>query len=47
MNYEQAQKLNPKDFKRCCGVHQETLTEMVKIVKAAEKIRQKKISNTR
>jgi len=40
MNYEQLQKLTPKDFKRYCGVHQETLKEMVKIVKA-EKILQK------
>lgn len=41
MNYEQVQKLNPADFKRYCGVHQETFKEMVKIVKA-EKILQKK-----
>jgi len=41
MNYEQLQKLMPKDFKRYCGVHPETFKEMVKIVKA-EKILQKK-----
>ncbi|MCC3409454.1 MAG: IS5 family transposase [Microcoleus sp. PH2017_29_MFU_D_A] len=41
MNYEQLQKSTPKDFKRYCGVHQETFKEMVKIVKA-EKIFQKK-----
>ena len=41
MNYEQLQKLRPKDFKRYCGVHPETFKEMVKIVKA-EKILQKK-----
>ena len=41
MNYEQVKKLNPADFKRYCGVHQETFKEMVKIVKA-EKILQKK-----
>jgi hypothetical protein len=41
MNYEQLQKLTPKDFKRYSGVHQETFKEMVKIVKA-EKILQKK-----
>src|SRR6476469_4446678 len=41
MNYEQLQKLNPADFKRYCGVHQETFKEMVKIVKA-EKVFQKK-----
>src|SRR4028119_1176545 len=41
MIYEQLQKLTPKDFKRYCGVHQETFKEMVKIVKA-EKILQKK-----
>ncbi len=41
MNYEQVQNLNPADFKRYCGVHQETFKEMVKIVKA-EKILQKK-----
>lgn len=41
MNYEQLQKLTSKDFKRYCGVHQETFKEMVKIVKA-EKILQKK-----
>jgi hypothetical protein len=41
MNYEQLQKLTPKDFKRYCGVRQETFKEMVKIVKA-EKILQKK-----
>jgi hypothetical protein len=41
MNYEQLQKLTPKDFKRYCGVHQETFKEMVKIVKG-EKILQKK-----
>ncbi|MEG4891840.1 hypothetical protein QUA94_34640 [Microcoleus sp. F8-D2] len=40
MNYEQLQKLTPKDFKRYSGVHQETFKEMVKIVKA-EKILQK------
>ena len=40
MNYEQLQKLTSKDFKRYCGVHQETFKEMVKIVKA-EKILQK------
>ena len=39
MNYEQLQKLKPADFKRYCGVHQETSKEMVKIVKA-EKILQ-------
>jgi len=37
MNYEQVQKLNPADFKRYCGVHQETFKEMVKIVKAEKK----------
>jgi hypothetical protein len=41
MNYEQLQKLTPKDFKRYWGVHQETFKEMVKIVKT-EKILQKK-----
>jgi hypothetical protein len=41
MNYEQVQKLNPTEFKRYCGVHQETFKEMVKIVKA-EKTLQKK-----
>ena len=41
MNYEQLQKLMPKDLKRYCGVHPETFKEMVKIVKA-EKILQKK-----
>ena len=41
MNYEQLQKLTPKDFKRYSGVHQETFKEMVKIVKT-EKILQKK-----
>ena len=41
MNYEQVQKLNPADFKRYCGEHQETFKEMVKIVKE-EKILQKK-----
>lgn len=41
MNYEELQKLTPKDFKRYCGVHQETFSQMVKIVKA-EKILQKK-----
>ena len=40
MNYEQLQKLNPADFKRYCGVHQETFKEMVKIVEA-EKILKK------
>jgi hypothetical protein len=40
MNYEQLQKLNSADFKRYCGVHQETFKEMVKIVKA-DKILQK------
>lgn len=41
MNYEQVQKLNPAEFKRYCGLHQETFKEMVKIVKA-EKVFQKK-----
>ncbi|MEG4627270.1 transposase family protein [Microcoleus sp. w1-18aA5] len=41
MKYEQLQKLTPTDFKRYCGVHQETFKEMVKIVKS-EKILQKK-----
>ena len=41
MNYEELQKLTPKDFKRYCGVHQETFKEMVKIVKA-EKVFHKK-----
>lgn len=41
MNYEQVKKLNPADFKRYCGVHQETFKEMVKIV-SSEKILQKK-----
>ena len=41
MNYKQVQKLNPADFKRYCGLHQETFKEMVKIVKA-EKVFQKK-----
>ena len=41
MNYEQVKKLNPADFKRYFGVHQETFKEMVKIV-SSEKILQKK-----
>ncbi|MEG4508542.1 IS5 family transposase [Microcoleus sp. F6_B4] len=41
MKYEQLQKLTPTEFKRYCGVHQETFKEMVKIVEA-EKIFQRK-----
>lgn len=41
MNYEQVQKLNPADFKRYCGLHQETFKEMVKIVKAEKKFQKK------
>jgi hypothetical protein len=43
MNYEQVQKLNPADFKRYCGLHQETFKEMVKIVKAEKKIQKKSV----
>ncbi|MEG4346403.1 hypothetical protein QUB70_24450 [Microcoleus sp. A003_D6] len=46
MNYEELQKLTPKEFKRYCGVHQETFSHMVKIVKA-EKILQKKSGRPR
>ena len=43
MNYEQVQKLNPADFKRYCGLHQETFKEMVKIVKAEKKFQKKSV----
>ena len=46
MNYEQVQKLNPADFKRYCGLHQETFKEMVKIVKA-EKVLNRQLAKER
>lgn len=41
MNYKEAEKLKPAEFKRLYGVDQETFQEMVKVV-AAEKVLQKK-----
>jgi hypothetical protein len=41
MNYEKIKNLKSTDFKRYCGVHHETFTEMVKVVRV-EKILQKK-----
>ncbi|MEG4444483.1 transposase family protein [Microcoleus sp. AT9_B5] len=43
MNYKQVQKLNPADFKRYCGLHQETFKEMVKIVKAEISFQKKSV----
>jgi DNA-directed RNA polymerase specialized sigma subunit len=32
MTYEQLKDLNPRDFKRLCGVHLKTFTRMVKVL---------------
>lgn len=32
MTYEQIKNLNPKEFKRLCGVHEETFNRMVKVL---------------
>lgn len=36
MTYEKAKHLKPSEFKRLCGVHQETFTQMGSILKQAE-----------
>jgi hypothetical protein len=41
MTYEEVKNLKPTEFKRFCGVHQETFEQMVKVV-AAEKLMQTK-----
>jgi hypothetical protein len=41
MRYKELKNLKPSEFKRFCGVHQETFEQMVKVV-AVEKVLQKK-----
>ena len=33
MTYEQLKNFNPKEFKRLCGVHSETFTRMVRVLR--------------
>jgi len=41
MTYEQVKNLKPEDFKRLCGVRQETFTQMVSVVQAHSQPKQK------
>jgi hypothetical protein len=41
MTYEQVKNLKPEDFKRLCGVRRETFTQMVSVVQAHSKPKQK------
>lgn len=41
MNYEQAKKLKPGEFKRLCGVTLQTFKQMVKIVEKHFKVKKK------
>ena len=41
MNYEQAKKLKPNEFKRLCGVTPQTFKQMVKIVEKQAKAKKK------
>ena len=41
MNYERAKKLKPNDFKRLCGVTQQTFNQMIKIVEHHERSKKK------
>ena len=36
MTYEQVKHLKPHEFKRLCGVHQDTFAEMVSVLRRAE-----------
>jgi len=39
MTYERVKNLKPEDFKRLCGVRQETFTQMVEVVQAHSPLR--------
>jgi hypothetical protein len=41
MTYEQVKNLKPEDFKRLCGVHRETFSHMVEVVKTHSPPKQK------
>lgn len=41
MDYKQVKKLNPAEFKRCCGVKAETFEQMVKVIAAEKKLQSK------
>jgi hypothetical protein len=41
MTYEQVKNLKPEDFKRLCGVRRETFNQMVSVVQAHSKPKQK------
>lgn len=41
MTYEQVKNLKPEDFKRLCGVRQETFSHMVEVVKTYSPAKQK------
>lgn len=41
MSYEKVKNLKPEEFKRLCGVHPETFSQMVEVVRARSKIKLK------
>ncbi len=41
MTYEQVKSLKPEDFKRLCGVRQETFKQMLEVVRSLERAKQK------
>ena len=41
MTYKKVKNLKAEDFKRLTGVHLDTFTQMVEIIKQAEKLRKK------
>lgn len=41
MTYEQVKNLKSAEFKRLCGVHPETFTQMVEVVRAQSKTKRK------
>jgi hypothetical protein len=44
VTYKQVKKLKAEDFKRLCGVHLETFSQMVEVVKKADSWRQKTVT---
>jgi len=42
MTYSRSQQLKPEDFKRLCGVHHQTVTQMVTVLEEQVEQRKKK-----
>ncbi|MBE9208291.1 hypothetical protein IQ244_17500 [Nostoc sp. LEGE 06077] len=41
MSYEKVKNLKPEEFKRLCGVHPETFSQMAEVVRSRSKIKLK------